>query len=51
MFSLLYRFIVRDFVWDDNVIAANKEEITKLAQEKKKQFVSGNLNKLKCNAE
>jgi len=32
------RFIVRDFVWDDNVIAANKEELTKLAQDKKKQF-------------
>lgn len=32
------RFIVRDFIWDDTVIAANKEELSKLAQDKKKQF-------------
>jgi len=32
------RFIVRDFIWDDNVIDANKQELTKLAQDKKKQF-------------
>lgn len=32
------KFVVRDFVWDDSVIAANKEQITKLAQDKKKQF-------------
>jgi len=32
------RFIVRDFVWDDKVIAENKEELSKLEQDKKKQF-------------
>jgi len=32
------KFVVRDFVWDDNDIAAGKEEITKLSQEKKKHF-------------
>ena len=35
----LVRFVVRDFVWDDSAIAASKEQITKLAQDKKKQFV------------
>lgn len=32
------KFVVRDFVWDDSAIAANKEQLTKLAQDKKKQF-------------
>jgi len=32
------KFVVRDFVWDDSAIAASKEQITKLAQDKKKQF-------------
>lgn len=34
------RFVVRDFVWDDNAIAASKEELTKLNQDKRKHFVS-----------
>lgn len=32
------KFVVRDFVWDDSAIAASKEQITKLSQDKKKQF-------------
>lgn len=32
------KFVVRDFVWDDNQIAATKEELTKLNQDKKKNF-------------
>ncbi|XP_065654017.1 V-type proton ATPase subunit C isoform X2 [Hydra vulgaris] len=32
------KFIVRDFVWDDVEIAASKEEITKMAEDKKKNF-------------
>ena len=31
---------MRDFVWDDTEIAASKEELTKLAANKKKHFVS-----------
>ena len=38
-----FRFVVRDFVWDDNAIQASKDAITKLAQDKKKQFVSLNF--------
>lgn len=32
------KFVVRDFVWDDNAIAASKEELTKLNQDKRKHF-------------
>lgn len=32
------KFMVRDFVWDDTEIAASKEELTKLAANKKKHF-------------
>jgi len=32
------KFVVRDFVWDDSAIIASKEQLSKLAQDKKKQF-------------
>jgi len=32
------KFIVREFQWDDSQIEASKEELTKLAQNKKKHF-------------
>lgn len=34
------RFIVRDFVYNEEELNAGKNEITKLATDKKKQFVS-----------
>lgn len=33
------RFIVRDFTYNEEELAAGKNEITKLATDKKKQFV------------
>lgn len=33
------KFIVRDFIYDEEQLAAGKSEITKLATDKKKQFV------------
>lgn len=33
------KFIVRDFIYDEEQLAAGKNEITKLATDKKKQFV------------
>lgn len=34
------RFLVRDFVYDEQALEAGKNEITKLESDKKKQFVS-----------
>lgn len=34
------KFIVRDFVYNEEEMAAGKNEITKLVTDKKKQFVS-----------
>jgi hypothetical protein len=36
----LYRFLVRDFVYDEKELEAGKNEISKLETTKKKQFVS-----------
>lgn len=36
----LWRFVVRDFTYNEEELAAGKNEITKLATDKKKQFVS-----------
>ena len=41
---LLNRFVVRDFTYNEEKLAAGKNEITKLATDKKKQFVSGRLS-------
>lgn len=38
------RFIVRDFTYNEEELAAGKNEITKLATDKKKQFVSIRYN-------
>lgn len=42
---LFYRFVVRDFVYDEGALAASKNEITKLNMDKKKQFVSNEKHK------
>ena len=34
------RFVVRDFVYNEEELAAGKNEITKLEHDKKKQYVS-----------
>lgn len=34
------KFVVRDFVYNEEELAAGKNEITKLVTDKKKQFVS-----------
>jgi len=34
------RFVVREFTYNEEELAAGKNEITKLATDKKKQFVS-----------
>ena len=36
----ILRFIVRDFVYNEEEMLAGKNEISKLASDKKKQFVS-----------
>lgn len=36
----LFRFLVREFVYDEQALEAGKNEITKLESDKKKQFVS-----------
>lgn len=36
----ILRFLVRDFVYDEQALEAGKNEITKLESDKKKQFVS-----------
>ena len=38
--QLIFRFLVRDFVYDEQALEAGKNEITKLESDKKKQFVS-----------
>ena len=35
-----FRFLVREFVYDEQALEAGKNEITKLESDKKKQFVS-----------
>ena len=40
------RFVVRDFVYNEEELSAGKNEITKLASDKKKQFVSLSLSLL-----
>lgn len=35
----IHRFIVRDFTYNEEELAAGKNEITKLVTDKKKQFV------------
>lgn len=36
----IFRFLVREFVYDEQALEAGKNEITKLESDKKKQFVS-----------
>lgn len=39
--SIIYsRFVVREFTYNEEELAAGKNEITKLVLDKKKQFVS-----------
>ena len=38
--SFLNRFVVREFTYNEEELAAGKNEITKLVTDKKKQFVS-----------
>jgi len=38
--TTFYRFVVREFVYNEEILAAGKNEITKLVTDKKKQFVS-----------
>ena len=35
-----FRFVVRDFVYDEEELAASKNEISRLTSDKKKLFVS-----------
>ena len=37
---LIYRFTVRDFQYNEEEMKADKEEMTRLSTDKKKQFVS-----------
>lgn len=37
------KFVVRDFVYNEEELAAGKNEMTKLVTDKKKQFVSYNV--------
>lgn len=39
-----FRFIVREFTYNEEELAAGKNEITKLVTDKKKQFVSDQLS-------
>ena len=39
-FENFFRFLVREFVYDEQALEAGKNEITKLESDKKKQFVS-----------
>lgn len=43
-FYSYYRFIVREFTYNEVELAAGKNEISKLVTDKKKQFVSNILN-------
>lgn len=38
--NIFFRFLVREFVYDEQALEAGKNEITKLESDKKKQFVS-----------
>lgn len=38
------KFVVRDFTYNEEELAAGKSEITKLVTDKKKQFVSVSLS-------
>ena len=38
--NVIFRFIVREFTYNEEELAAGKNEITKLVTDKKKQFVS-----------
>jgi len=38
-YHVIFRFLVRDFVYDEKELAAGKNEISKLESTKKKQFV------------
>ena len=38
-FSSIFRFIVRDFQYNEEEMKADKEEMTRLSTDKKKQFV------------
>lgn len=40
MYLQSFRFIVREFKYNEEELAAGKNEITKLVTDKKKQFVS-----------
>lgn len=40
MCFLCFRFVVRDFVYDEEELAASKNEISRLTSDKKKLFVS-----------
>ena len=39
-FNFCFRFVVRDFVYDEEELAASKNEISRLTSDKKKLFVS-----------
>lgn len=43
------KFIVREFVYNEEELAAGKNEITKLITDKKKQFVSLKINSILLN--
>lgn len=40
-FSSKFRFIVRDFQYNEEEMKADKEEMNRLSTDKKKQFVCG----------
>lgn len=37
---MLFRFVVRDFTYNEEQLAAGKNELSKLINDKKKNFVS-----------
>lgn len=39
-FIMLFRFVVRDFTYNEEQLAAGKNELSKLINDKKKNFVS-----------
>ena len=41
----LFRFIVRDFVYNEEEVNAGKNELSKLVSDKRKQFVSNVVNR------
>lgn len=48
-FLYCYRFVVREFTYNEEELAAGKNEITKLVLDKKKQFVSIWKNRISLN--